>query len=141
MTLHTYLPQDRLRAIANNTTLPNRTSGSALFADISGFTPLTVSFHKVYGVRRGSEELSKHLETVYSALITEIEKFGGSVIFERSIGRTDLPGGSYDQLMESIRTQVLSLPDETRLLTGHGPETTVGKERKNNPFLSEKGYI
>ncbi|NIP41850.1 MAG: hypothetical protein GWO41_14605 [candidate division Zixibacteria bacterium] len=100
-----------------------------------------MSFHKVYGVRRGSEELSKHLETVYSALITEIEKFGGSVIFERSIGRTDLPGGSYDQLMESIRTQVLSLPDETRLLTGHGPETTVGKERKNNPFLSEKGYI
>ncbi len=67
--------------------------------------------------------------------------FCGDVIFERSIGRTDLPGGSYDQLMESIRTQVLSLPDETRLLTGHGPETTVGKERKNNPFLSEKGYI
>lgn len=67
--------------------------------------------------------------------------FCGDVIFDRSIGRTDLPGGNYDTLMESIRTQVLTLPDETRLLTGHGPETTVGREKENNPFLSEKGYI
>jgi len=80
MSLHTYLPQDRLRAIANNTTLPDRTSGSALFADISGFTALTESLEKEFGSRRGSEELSKHLEAGYSALITEIEKYGGSVI-------------------------------------------------------------
>jgi glyoxylase-like metal-dependent hydrolase (beta-lactamase superfamily II) len=59
----------------------------------------------------------------------------GDVIFLGAIGRADLPGGDYHQLMASIRSQVLSLPDETRLLTGHGPETTVGWERRTNPFL------
>jgi len=78
--LPTYFPQDRLRAIANNINLLDRTSGSALFADISGFTALTESIQRGFGVRRGSEELSKHLGVVYSALIGEIEKFGGSVI-------------------------------------------------------------
>jgi adenylate cyclase len=80
MTIHTYIAQDRLRAIALGTSLPDRTSGSALFADISGFTALTENLQRAYGARRGSEELSKHLEIVYSALIMEIEKFGGSVI-------------------------------------------------------------
>lgn len=61
--------------------------------------------------------------------------FCGDVIFQGSIGRTDLPGGNYETLIHSIRTQVLSLPDETRLLCGHGPETTVGAERRYNPFL------
>jgi hydroxyacylglutathione hydrolase len=61
--------------------------------------------------------------------------FVGDVVFAGSIGRTDLPGGSFDQLMRSIREQVLTLPDATRLLTGHGPETTVERERLTNPFL------
>lgn len=61
--------------------------------------------------------------------------FCGDVIFRSSIGRTDLPKGDYASLIESIRTQVLTLPDETRLLNGHGPETTVGFERVYNPFL------
>ena len=61
--------------------------------------------------------------------------FCGDVIFNESIGRTDLPGGDYDTLIRSIHTQILSLPDETRLLSGHGPETTVGYERLMNPFL------
>ena len=61
--------------------------------------------------------------------------FCGDVIFQGSIGRTDLPGGDYDTLMESIQTQVLSLPDETVLLSGHGRATKVGLERVNNPFL------
>jgi glyoxylase-like metal-dependent hydrolase (beta-lactamase superfamily II) len=61
--------------------------------------------------------------------------FVGDVIFQGSIGRTDLPGGDYRELMRSIREQVLTLPDETRLLPGHGPETTVGFERRTNPFL------
>lgn len=61
--------------------------------------------------------------------------FCGDVIFQGSIGRTDLPGGDYDTLIASIRAQVLSLPDDTRLLPGHGPETTVGEERRLNPFL------
>jgi len=70
-------------------------------------------------------------------LYCEEEKaaFVGDVVFLGAIGRADLPGGNYHQLMDSIRTQVLSLPDETRLLTGHGPETTVGWERRTNPFL------
>lgn len=59
----------------------------------------------------------------------------GDVIFQRSIGRSDLPGGDFQELIASIRREVLSLPDETRLLPGHGPETTVGEERAGNPFL------
>ncbi len=59
----------------------------------------------------------------------------GDVIFAGSIGRTDLPMGDFDTLMDSIHTQVLALPDETRLFTGHGPDTTVGRERGTNPFL------
>jgi glyoxylase-like metal-dependent hydrolase (beta-lactamase superfamily II) len=63
--------------------------------------------------------------------------FCGDVIFAGSIGRTDLPGGDYATLMNSIRTQVLTLPDDTRLLSGHGPETSVGVERIYNPFLGD----
>ncbi len=59
----------------------------------------------------------------------------GDVIFLGSIGRTDLPGGDFHTLMASIREQILTLPDDMRLLPGHGPETTVGHERRHNPFL------
>jgi len=59
----------------------------------------------------------------------------GDVVFAGSIGRTDLPGGDHRVLMESIRTSVLTLPPETRLYPGHGPETTVGHGRATNPFL------
>lgn len=61
--------------------------------------------------------------------------FCGDVVFGGSIGRTDLPGGNYQTLMHSIKTQILTLPDETRLLSGHGPATIVGEERRTNPFL------
>ncbi|MCH7847354.1 MAG: MBL fold metallo-hydrolase [Planctomycetes bacterium] len=59
----------------------------------------------------------------------------GDLVFAGSIGRTDLPGGDYRALFESIRKHVLTLPDDTRLYSGHGPETTVGHERIGNPFL------
>lgn len=59
----------------------------------------------------------------------------GDVVFQGSIGRTDLPGGDLRTLMRSIREQVLTLPDSTRLYSGHGPSTTVGRERVGNPFL------
>ena len=78
--LHTYLPQDRLRALARGETLPDRTTGSVLFADISGFTALTEALRDTLGPRRGAEELTRHLDAVYSALIAEVEKYGGSVI-------------------------------------------------------------
>jgi hydroxyacylglutathione hydrolase len=61
--------------------------------------------------------------------------FVGDVVFQGSIGRTDLPGGDFRELMRSIREQVLTLPPETRLLPGHGSETTVGHARVGNPFL------
>jgi glyoxylase-like metal-dependent hydrolase (beta-lactamase superfamily II) len=62
--------------------------------------------------------------------------FCGDLIFAGSVGRTDLPGGDWDMLEKSIREQIYSLPDATRLLSGHGPETTVGDERQFNPFVS-----
>jgi glyoxylase-like metal-dependent hydrolase (beta-lactamase superfamily II) len=62
--------------------------------------------------------------------------FCGDLIFAGSVGRTDLPGASREQLVESIKTQVYTLPEKTRLLAGHGPETTVGEEKSNNPFVT-----
>jgi hydroxyacylglutathione hydrolase len=61
--------------------------------------------------------------------------FCGDLIFAGSVGRTDFPGGNWDALVKSIREQVFTLPDDTRLLPGHGPETTVGEEQRNNPFV------
>jgi hydroxyacylglutathione hydrolase len=62
--------------------------------------------------------------------------FVGDVLFLGSIGRTDLPGGNYDQLIESINTNIISLGDDFTVYSGHGPETTVGHERTTNPFLT-----
>jgi glyoxylase-like metal-dependent hydrolase (beta-lactamase superfamily II) len=59
----------------------------------------------------------------------------GDVLFQGAIGRTDLPGGSYETLIRSIRQKLLTLPDQVRVLPGHGEETTIGFERLNNPFL------
>ncbi|MGD0938727.1 MAG: MBL fold metallo-hydrolase [Terracidiphilus sp.] len=59
----------------------------------------------------------------------------GDTLFAESIGRTDLPGGDYDQIIDSIKSRLLVLPDDTRVFTGHGLATTIGAERKSNPFL------
>ena len=61
--------------------------------------------------------------------------FVGDLIFAGSIGRTDLPGGDHEQLLESVRTKIFTLPDETVLFPGHGPATTVGREKRTNPFF------
>jgi len=60
----------------------------------------------------------------------------GDALFQGSIGRTDLPGGDYDQLIDSIRTRLLSLPPETTIYPGHGPSSTISNERTGNPFLT-----
>lgn len=60
---------------------------------------------------------------------------GGDVLFNGSIGRTDLPGGDFDTLINSIQTQFFTLPDETKVYSGHGPVTTIGFEKMNNPFV------
>ena len=59
----------------------------------------------------------------------------GDTLFAGSIGRTDLPGGNFKQIIDSIQTRLLPLPEETRVLPGHGPLTTIGDERESNPFL------
>lgn len=61
---------------------------------------------------------------------------GGDVLFAGSIGRTDLPGGDFETLIASIERELLPLPDDTILYSGHGPETTIGRERRSNPFLT-----
>jgi len=61
--------------------------------------------------------------------------FDGDVLFAMGIGRTDLPGGNWDTLMRSIREVLFALPDETILYPGHGPQTTVGQEKRSNPWL------
>jgi len=63
--------------------------------------------------------------------------FSGDQLFQGSIGRTDLPGGSYETLMKSMTTHVLPLPGQTAVLPGHGPTTTLAAERQHNPFLQE----
>jgi glyoxylase-like metal-dependent hydrolase (beta-lactamase superfamily II) len=60
----------------------------------------------------------------------------GDVLFNRSIGRTDLPGGDHETLLKSIREKIFVLPDETVVYSGHGPETNIGDEKKYNPFLN-----
>lgn len=68
----------------------------------------------------------------------EHKLFAGDTLFAGSIGRTDLPGGSYEKILQSIHDRVLALPDETVVVPGHGPLTTIGEERESNPFLRGK---
>ncbi len=65
----------------------------------------------------------------------ERKLIAGDTLFAGSIGRTDLPGGSFDKIMESLHAKVMALPDETVVVPGHGPVTTIGEERQSNPFL------
>ncbi|HMK29469.1 MAG TPA: MBL fold metallo-hydrolase [Terriglobales bacterium] len=65
----------------------------------------------------------------------EKKLIAGDTLFAGSIGRTDLPGGNFDKIMRSLRHRVMALPDETEVVPGHGPLTTIGEERESNPFL------
>lgn len=86
--------------------------------------------HASFEVRHAPGHAPGHVVFVTEGLV-----LGGDVLFQGSIGRTDLMGGDFDTLMESIRTQLLTLPDDTIVYPGHGPVTTIGQERKTNPFL------
>ncbi len=70
------------------------------------------------------------------SLSTDGVVFVGDTLFAGSIGRTDLPGGDYDTLISSIRKKLFQLPDTVRVLCGHGPETTIGIEKRTNPFAA-----
>ncbi len=116
--------------------------GGAVFGfDIDPGPEPTIDFQQGMKLRLGSNEFevrhtpghTKGLCVLYVA--SEKVCFCGDLIFNGSVGRTDLPGGDWDTLVESIRTQIFTLPDETRLLSGHGTETTVGEEKRYNPFV------
>lgn len=68
----------------------------------------------------------------------EKKLIAGDTLFAGSIGRTDLPGGSFDKIISSLQEKVLALPDETVVVPGHGPLTTIGEERESNPFLQKR---
>ena len=77
--LQAYLPKDRRHALAGGRPLPDRTEGTALFADISGFTPLTEALVGALGPHRGAEELGHLLNTIYDGLVAPVHTYGGSV--------------------------------------------------------------
>jgi len=117
--------------------------GGAIFGfDIDPGPEPTIDFYQAQLLRLGHVEFEVRFTPGHTPghciFYVAVDKvcFCGDLIFSGSVGRTDLPGGSWEQLVESIKTQVYTLPDETRLLSGHGPETTVGAEKRNNPFVS-----
>jgi len=73
-------------------------------------------------------------------LLSEGHLFVGDVLFAGSIGRTDLPGGDFDSLVEGVRERLFALPDETIVHPGHGPDTTIGRERQMNPFVGDAAF-
>ena len=117
--------------------------GGAIFGfDIDPGPEPTIDFTQGQILKLGSNEFEvRHTPghtKGHCVLYVPQEKvcFCGDLIFNRGVGRTDLPGGDWETLERSIREQIFTLPDETRLLSGHGPETTVGDEKKHNPFVS-----
>lgn len=101
----------------------------------------TVLLNEGDTVKFGNSELDVVFAPGHSAghivFIANKEKFiiGGDVLFYGSIGRTDLPGGDYDTLINSIKTKLLPLANDFKVYSGHGPATSIGFERDNNPFL------
>jgi glyoxylase-like metal-dependent hydrolase (beta-lactamase superfamily II) len=118
--------------------------GRAFGFDIDPGPEPTIDFQQGQILKLGSNEFevrhtpghTKGLCVLYVA--REKVCFCGDLIFNGSVGRTDLPGGDWYTLVDSIRTQIFTLPDETRLLSGHGIETTVGHEKTYNPFVGLK---
>jgi glyoxylase-like metal-dependent hydrolase (beta-lactamase superfamily II) len=87
------------------------------------------------GHTRGSVSLYLPSDLGQEKLAEPGKLFAGDTLFAGSIGRTDLGGGSFEEIMRSIHSKLLALPDETLVYPGHGPETTIGEERETNPFL------
>ena len=93
---------------------------------------------KIGGISSHVIDTPGHTEGSVCVYFPEEKKLiAGDTLFAGSIGRTDLPGGSMEKIMRSLHTQVLALPDETEVIPGHGPNTTIGEERETNPFLQK----
>ena len=92
-------------------------------------------------IKLGEDELSILLTPGHSpgslSFYCEKDKFviSGDALFKNSIGRTDLPGGNHEELIKNIKEKLLSLPDDTKVYSGHGPVTNIGEERRHNPYL------
>jgi glyoxylase-like metal-dependent hydrolase (beta-lactamase superfamily II) len=121
-----------------------RALGGAPFFGMSEFDPgpePTISLHDSMQLHLGSHTFEVRHTPGHSPghviFVAESQNlvFSGDLIFYMGVGRTDLPGGSWDQLRTSIQKHILSLPDEFQILSGHGPPTSVGQERRSNPFL------
>jgi len=116
--------------------------GGAIFGfDIDPGPEPTIDFVHGMKMKLGSNEFEVRFTpghtTGHCIFYVASEKvcFCGDLIFSGSVGRTDLPGGSWETLEKSIKEQIFTLPGDTRLLSGHGPVTTVGEEKMNNPFV------
>ena len=127
--LGSYLPQDRLHALANDASLPDHSTGSAIFADISGFTPLTEKLTQTLGPRKGVEELSRVLNRVYDAMIGQVENFGGSIISfagdsvigwfeEADLSSASLRAVTCAQAMQSVVKEFEGLSLKVSITTG-----------------------
>lgn len=116
---HTWAEPDEVREIGDGSVL--ELAGLRITVDHTpGHTPGSVTFRTPYGAGGASEVM-----------------FAGDLLFAGSIGRTDLPGGDLSVMHESLRTKVLSLSDDVAVLPGHGAQTSIGAERRTNPFLQD----
>ncbi len=117
--------------------------GSTFGFDIDPGPEPTIDFYQGQILHLGSVEFEVRFTPGHTKghCVLYVQKqnicFCGDVIFAGSVGRTDFPGGDFETLKKSIYEQIFTLPDETVLLSGHGPSTTVGEERIENPFVGE----
>ncbi|MHB9035350.1 MAG: MBL fold metallo-hydrolase [Armatimonadota bacterium] len=111
------------------------------FFDVSQYVPFSVSdlLNEGNVISIGKSQISVLHTPGHSqgglCFVTDVGVFCGDTIFAGSVGRSDFPGGSHEQLIESIRSKILIMDDATPLYSGHGDATSVGEERRTNPFL------
>ncbi len=118
---------EQMKALGMDYAAPPKLTGNWQHGEVYEVGELKFSVRHCPGHTRGHVVLAEE---------TEKKVFVGDCLFEGSIGRTDLPGGDHEQLIESITNNILSLGDDFVVYSGHGPETTVGREKTANPFLN-----
>ncbi len=121
------IPPDQMKALGFDYEPPPRLTRNWEHGEVYRVGELRFSIRHCPGHTRGHVVLAEE---------SERKVFTGDCLFSGTIGRTDLPGGDYEQLIESIRANILSLGDDFTAYCGHGPETTIGHERATNPFLT-----
>ncbi len=114
--------------------------------DEENFPPVDLFIKEGDTIRFGNQTIEilytpGHADGSISLVLPEAScVFVGDVLFENSIGRSDLPTGNFRTLIENIHKKILVLPDHYTIYPGHGPETTIGKEKNNNPYIQQKIY-